>query len=117
MSRCVVVFARGPAEEKAKGFGGPGQRAWRLHRLLLERVLRTAAALPGVDIRWVTTGDREAAERFAARCVPGHRVRVSLQTGASAAERLERAVEEAFLDGATRVVAIGADAPELTHAH
>jgi rSAM/selenodomain-associated transferase 1 len=107
---------RGPSTER-KSFGARQERAERLHRALLLRTLQTAAAVPGVQVRLVTTGSLRAARQLAGRAVPAPRLSVTLQAGSSAARRLETAVRHAFEDGAERVVVIGADSPELRRHH
>jgi glycosyltransferase A (GT-A) superfamily protein (DUF2064 family) len=106
--RIVLVFARSPAEERrAKPLVGAGRRVEALHAALLRRTLGVARSA-GAHTRLCTTGD--APLGFDA-------IEVVAQTGGSFAERLERAVADAFADGWRKVVVVGADAPALRARH
>ena len=114
-SRLVIVFARSPAEEgRAKRFQRASGRAGveRLHRRLLQKTLRTAAAA-GAGVRLVTTGELAEARRLAEPIVPPERLELAAQGEGTLGRRLSRAVEGAFADGHAQVVVIGSDTPEL----
>ncbi len=117
VSSVIVVFARGPGDRSGRDFDAARRPAARLHRRLLERTLRTAAAVAHATVHLVTTGPLPLAEELAGRCVPSARLVVRAQHGETAQARLEDAVRGAFLDGARRAVVIGADSPELRPRH
>jgi glycosyltransferase A (GT-A) superfamily protein (DUF2064 family) len=107
--RLVIVFARLPPDERrAKPLvdGARGRAVEALHERLLGRTLAVARST-GVRTRLATSG--------VARAIAG--VEVVQQIGASFAERLERAVGDAFAEGFREVIVIGADTPELETRH
>jgi glycosyltransferase A (GT-A) superfamily protein (DUF2064 family) len=115
--RVIVVFARGPADRNGRAPGSTARPAARLHSRLLERALRTAAAVVDAAVHLVTTGPLPLAEEMARRSVPARRLVVRAQQGDSPQARLQDAVHGAFLAGAHRAVVIGVDSPELRPAH
>lgn len=115
--RVVIVFARAPEEErrhKTLRARAAGRRLETLHRLLVDRALKAAAAVDAADVRLVTTGDLDRARAFALRRVPVERLAVSAQAAGRFGERLQAAVAGAFADGYRQVLLIGGDTPELT---
>lgn len=116
--RLIVVFARAPEEErrhKPLRARAGGRQIELLHRLLVDRALKAAAAVDA-DVRLVTTGDLERARTFALRRVAPERLQLAAQSAGGLRERLQAAMGAAFADGYRQVVLIGGDTPELSGA-
>jgi glycosyltransferase A (GT-A) superfamily protein (DUF2064 family) len=118
--RLVLVFARLPRDERRCKPLVSGARKGRdlvacrraveaMHLALLGRTLDAACA-SGAAVRLVTTG---AVPRALAR--PG--LETARQIEGTFAERLERAVADAFADGWRHVVVVGGDTCDLDAAH
>jgi glycosyltransferase A (GT-A) superfamily protein (DUF2064 family) len=117
--RLIVLLARSPADERCHKTLRPRAGARRieaLHRLLLDRTLRAAAAVESTDVRLVSTGELDRARAFALRRLAPERLQVAAQIAGALGERLHAAVDAAFADGYRRVVVIGGDTPELSAA-
>jgi uncharacterized protein len=118
-ARLIVLLARSPADERCHKTLRPRAGARRieaLHRLLLDRALRAAAAVESTDVRLVSTGELDHARAFALRRLAPERLQVAAQVAGALRDRTRAAVDAAFADGYCRVVVVGGDTPELSAA-
>lgn len=111
--RRVLVFLKEPVARQVKtrlaATIGDGPAA-RLYQACAEETLRRLAPLASAVT--VLVDPPEAVERVAPWVGNGWRVRP--QQGSTLGRRLARAIDEAFAEGATRVVVVGTDAPWLS---
>ncbi len=110
-SRCIQVFAKAPVPGKVKTRLQPalsGEDCARLSRAMIRHSLRTARALPGVEVQlWCFPGDRDP---FFREIAAEYAVTLHVQTGANLGDRMKHALREGL---ATRdaVILIGSDCP------
>jgi len=115
----LVVLAKAPiygyVKTRLAAVLGP-DAALAIYRRLAARVFIevAAAADHGLDTEARVSPDASAAD---ARAWVPPRIRVRVQGSGDLGERLRRAFDEAFAEGAERVVVIGTDCPGFTRRH
>jgi rSAM/selenodomain-associated transferase 1 len=112
----LVLMGKAPLPGKVKTRMCPPlspRRAAEFYDCLLTDVASEAALLRGVR-RYLYFAPPEGRAHFLAASFPRYLLR--RQAGNDLGERMARAVEEAFADGAHRAVVIGADCPALSAA-
>lgn len=116
MSDRLVVFVKAPrpGEVKTRLAASIGAvRAAELYRVMAERVFRETAPSPGAPARVFFYSPPEA-HREIEEWLPGERCLA--QSGRDLGARMSAAFQWAFDGGASRVVLIGTDVPELSRA-
>ena len=111
--RRVLLFGKVPRPGETKTRLAPAlgdEGAARLYRAFLEDTIRLARASGADEVELWLAGTEEGIRADAARH-PGLTVR--RQSGEGLGERLRRAFEKAFREGAARAAALGTDHPTL----
>lgn len=112
--RRLMVFLRAPRPGEVKrrlAASLDGEAAAAIYRVLVTRTLSAVTGDDGVEL-WHTPDD--AGDEVSHWARPGWRLRP--QGEGDLGERMQRAFESAFGEGAKRVVLVGTDAPGLTAA-